>query len=77
MIFFVKKVISQQWQLHKVDTIRGLIIEHGASIKFVEGICTIRIYDNYPYKSTVERILGDMRTFILTQDYLSNYMISQ
>jgi hypothetical protein len=53
------------------------MIEHGASIGFVEGVCTIRINDNYPYNSIIERILDDMRTLILSQEYIFNYMISQ
>ena len=60
-----------------METIRELMIEHGASIGFVEGVCTIRINENYPYKSIIERILDDMRTLILSQEYISNYMISQ
>ena len=60
-----------------METIRELMIEHGASIGFVEGVCTIRINDNYPYKSIIERILDDMRTLILSQEYIFKYMISQ
>jgi len=53
------------------------MIEHGASIGFVEGICTIRINENYPYKSIIERILIDMRTLIVSQEYIFKYMIFQ
>jgi hypothetical protein len=53
------------------------MIEHGASIGFVEGTCTIRINENYPHKPIIERILDDMRTLILSQEYIVNYMISQ
>jgi len=53
------------------------MIEHGASIGFVEGVCTIRINGNYPYKSIIERILDDMRTLILSQEYIFKHMISQ
>ena len=60
-----------------METIRELMIEHGASIGFVEGVCTIRINENYPYKSIIERILDDMRTLILSQEYIVNYMKSQ
>jgi len=58
-----------------METIRELMIEHGASIEFVEGTCTIRINENYPYKPIIERILDDMRTLILSQEYILNYMI--
>jgi len=60
-----------------METIRELMIEHGASIGFFEGVCTIRINENYPYKSIIERILDDMRTLILSQEYIFKYMISQ
>jgi hypothetical protein len=53
------------------------MIEHGASIGFVQGLCTIRINENYPYKSIIERILDDMRTLILSQEYIFKHMISQ
>ena len=58
-----------------METIRELMLEHGASIEYVEGICTIRINDNYPYKSIIERILNDLRTLILSHNYIFNYMI--
>ncbi len=58
-----------------METIRELMVEHGASIQYVEGICTIRINDNYPYKAIIERVLRDLRASILSHDYISNYMI--
>jgi len=57
-----------------METVRELIIEHGASIKFVEKICTIRINDNYPFKVEIERILNDLRTLILSNEFINNYM---
>jgi len=51
------------------------MIEHGTSIEFVERVCTIRINDNYPYKSIIERLLDDLRTLILSQEYISNYVL--
>ena len=58
-----------------METIRELIIEHGASIRYVEGICTIRINANYPYKSIIERILENLRSLIYSQEYVSKYML--
>ena len=58
-----------------METIRELMVEHGASIQYVEGICAIRINDNYPYKGIIERVLRDLRASILSHDYISNYMI--
>ncbi len=46
------------------------MIEHGASIKYVEGICTIRINANYPYKSIIEGVLEDLRSLIYSQEYI-------
>jgi len=51
-----------------METSRELIMEHGANIKNIERICTIRINEDYPYKSIVERILRDLRVSILTND---------
>jgi len=42
-----------QWRKHSLETVRELIIEHGASINFVERICTIRVNENYPYKDNI------------------------
>jgi len=58
-----------------METIRELIIEHGASIKYVEGICTIRINENYPSKPIIKRLLRDLRLSILSQEYIANYVL--
>ncbi len=58
-----------------METIRELMIEHGASIQYVDRICTIRINDNYPHKAIIERLLRDLRASILSHDYLVKYMI--
>ncbi len=50
------------------------MIEHGASIGFVDGICTIRINENYGYKPIIEQVLEDLRSLIYSHDYISNYM---
>lgn len=60
-----------------METIRELMIEHGASIQYIERICTIRINDNYPYKAIIMRLLRDLRASILSHDYIAKYMISQ
>jgi hypothetical protein len=50
------------------------MIEHGASIKYVDKICTIRINGNYPYKPIIERVLKDLRAAILSSEYLTNHL---
>jgi hypothetical protein len=60
-----------------METIRELMIEHGASIQFIEGICTIRINDNYPHKSIIGSVLRDLRASILSHNYIDNTMILQ
>lgn len=60
-----------------METIRELMIEHGASIQYVEGICTIRINDNYPHKSVIKRVLKDLKASMLSHNYIFNYMISE
>ena len=57
-----------------METIRELMIEHGASIGFVKGICTIRINENYAYQPIIEHLLEDLRSLIYSQDYISNYL---
>lgn len=58
-----------------METIRELIIQHGASIKYVEGICTIRINAIYPHKPVIERVLEDLRLHIYSQEYVDNYVL--
>ena len=53
------------------------MIEHGASIKYVDKICTIRINDNYPHKSILIRVLRDLRAAILSQEYIANSLLLQ
>jgi len=57
-----------------METIRELIIEQGASIKYVDGTCTIRINGNYPYKSIIKLILENLRSLIYSQEYVAKYM---
>jgi hypothetical protein len=52
------------------------MIEHGASIQFVDKICTIRINDNYPFKSEIERILRDLRIAINSKEFIYKYLLS-
>ena len=58
-----------------METVRELMIEHGASIKYVDKTCTIRINDNYPHKPLIERSLGDLKVAILSHEYIANNMI--
>ena len=60
-----------------METIRELMIEHGASIGFVGGICTIRINENDASKPIIEKLLEDLRSLIYSHDYISNYMYLQ
>ena len=57
-----------------METIRELMIEHGASIGFVEGIWTIKINENYAYQPIIEQLLEDLRSLIYSRDYISDYM---
>ncbi len=59
-----------------METVRELMIEHGASIKVIEKICTIRLNANYPYKPIIEGVLRDLMAAILSQQYIANTMIS-
>ena len=55
-----------------MEIIWELIIEHGASIKYVEGICAVRLKKNYPYKAAVEHIIELFRLSVYSQGYISN-----
>jgi hypothetical protein len=57
-----------------METFRELMIEQGASIGFVKGICTIRINENYVYQTIIEQFLEDLRSLIYSHGYISNYM---
>ena len=55
-----------------METVRELMIEHGASIKYVDKICTFRLNTNYPFKAIIMRVLKDLRSAILSREYLFN-----
>ena len=57
-----------------METIRELMIEHGASIQYDEKICTIRINGNYPHKAVIDKVLSDLRTSIISYNYIVNYL---
>jgi len=54
---------------HKMETIWEFKI---ASIKYVEGICTVRLNKNYPYKAVVVRIIELLRLSVYPQGYITN-----
>ena len=56
-----------------METIRELMIEHGASIQYVDKKCTIRINRDYPFKVEIAKILRELRMSIFTQEYLLTY----
>jgi len=56
-----------------METIRELMIEHGASIQYDDKKCTIRINRNYPFKIEIARVLRELRISIYSQEYLLNY----
>jgi len=50
------------------------MIEHGASINFVDKVCTIRINAEYPYKPLIDIILCQLRSLIYSSQYVYNYL---
>jgi hypothetical protein len=50
------------------------MIEHGASIQYDEKVCTIRINGNYPHKAVIDKVLSDLRTSIISYNYIVNYL---
>ncbi len=56
-----------------METIRELMIEHGASIQYDDKKCTIRINSNYPFKTEIEMILRELKISTYSQEYLLNY----
>ncbi len=51
------------------------MIEHGASINFVDKICTIRINDNYPYIPELEQVVKDLRESVYARQYFAKCLI--
>ncbi len=50
------------------------MIEHGASIEFINKICTIRLNKNYPYKSFIEKVLHHLRSKMYCSNYIDKYL---
>lgn len=53
-----------------METVRELMIEHGASINYVEKVCTIRMNAEYPYQPLIEAALGQLRSLIYSSRYV-------
>jgi hypothetical protein len=53
-----------------METIRELMIEHGASISYIDKVCTIRINADYPYKSAIDVVLCQLRSLIYSSQYV-------
>lgn len=57
-----------------METVRELMIEHGASIDYVEKVCTIRINAEYPHKSLIEAVLSQLRSLIYSSRFVYKYL---
>ncbi len=44
-----------------MQTVRGKLIQHGASVKFIGNICTLRLNASYRYRTEVEGIYHNLR----------------
>jgi len=53
-----------------METVRELMIKHGASISYVDKVCTIRINADYPYKPMVDMVLCQLRSLIYSSRYV-------
>lgn len=53
-----------------MDTIRELMIEHGASISYIDKVCTIRLNADYPYKPMIDVLLCQLRSLIYSSRYV-------
>lgn len=57
-----------------METVRELMIEHGASISYVDKVCTIRINADYPYKPMIDVVLCQLRSLIYSSRYVYKYL---
>ena len=57
-----------------METVRELMIEHGASIDYVERVCTIRMNAEYTYRALIQNVLFQLRSLIYSSRYVYNYL---
>ena len=67
-----KKLLPEKWQHDSMQTLRDKIIHHGASIRFVGNICTLRLNASYRDKTAVETILSQLKQEVQIQQVRSH-----
>ncbi len=55
-----------------MGTLRDKLIHHGASIRFIGTICSLRLNASYRYKIEVEAILENLRQEVKSQKVASH-----
>lgn len=57
----LKNILPEKWHPNTIDTLRDKLIHHGASVKFIDGICSLRLNASFRYKTELVGILNNLR----------------
>ena len=55
-----------------IETLRDKLIHHGASVRFVDGICNLRLNASYRYKTELVEVLNNLRHEVEIQEIASH-----
>ena len=58
-----------------METLRHKLIYHGASIKFIYKICSLRLNASFRYKTEVAEILEKLKREVKIQDVASHAVL--
>lgn len=50
-----------------METLRDKLIHHGASVQFVNRICSLRLNAEFPYQSEIAAIVDNLRQEVIIQ----------
>jgi hypothetical protein len=55
-----------------METLRHKLIYHGASVRFIDGICSLRLNASFRYKTEVAAILEKLKQEVIIQQTASH-----
>ena len=56
-----KNILPEKWHQNTIDTLRDKLIHHGASVEFIDGICSLRLNASFRHKTELTEILENLR----------------
>ena len=67
-VYGLKNILPKEWHHDTIETLRDKLIHHGASVRFVDGICNLRLNASFRYKTELVEVLNNLRHEVQTQE---------